>query len=71
MKIKLEEVRMKKGWSQRKLSLISGVSRSYISQIESGQYIPTADILCKLSKALECTINDLVDCEVEDKNGGN
>lgn len=63
MKIKVEELRRKKRWSQSKLSIISGVSRTYISEIESGKYNPTIDIVCKLAKALNCKLDDLVDCD--------
>jgi transcriptional regulator with XRE-family HTH domain len=63
MKIKLTEIRNQKKWSQSKLSLISGVSRTYISEIEAGKYNPTIDIICKLTKALGCSLDDLVDCD--------
>lgn len=63
MKIRLKELRNKKGWTQEKLADVSGVGRSYISEIEVGKYNPTADIICKLCKALDCTPNDLINCE--------
>lgn len=67
-KIRLKELRRQKRWSQSKLGRISGVSRSYISDIEAGRYKPTADIICKLCKALNCTPNDLIVCCEEDAN---
>jgi len=69
MKIRLEEVRRAKKWSQSKLAIMSGVGRSYISEIESGKYCPTADVICKLCFALKCTPNDLIDCEGGDGIG--
>jgi len=63
MKIRLKELRNEKGWTQEQLADASGVGRSYISEIESGIYNPTADIICKLCKALNCTPNDLIQCE--------
>lgn len=63
MKIHLKRLRLQNNFTQEQLSNISGVGRSYISEIETGKYIPTADILCKLCKALGCKLTDLVSCE--------
>lgn len=67
MKLRLKELRKRKRWSQSKLSKISGVARGYISEIESGKYTnPTADVICRLCKALGCTPSDLIICEEDD-----
>lgn len=65
MRLKLSEVRRARGWSQRKLGMISGLSRSHISEMEKGMYDPTIKTICRLCKALGCTPNDLIDCEDE------
>lgn len=57
---KVAEIRKTKNLSQNKLSKISGVSRTYLIEIEEDKYNITVDILCKLSKALNCTPNDLI-----------
>ncbi|GIW49165.1 MAG: hypothetical protein KatS3mg079_641 [Caloramator sp.] len=69
MKIRIKELRKKRNMTQRQLALISGVAKSYINELESGKYNnPSAEVLCKLAKALRCSINELVDCE-GDENG--
>lgn len=68
MRLRLAEVREKRDWTQGKLALVSGVARHHISELESGYYMPTLKTICKLCKALDCTPNDLIDCEnCEDK----
>jgi transcriptional regulator with XRE-family HTH domain len=61
--INLKELRETKEYSKSQLSELSGVSVSYISEIEAGKYHPTDDIICKLCKALNCMPNDLVKCD--------
>lgn len=63
MKLRLKEVRERKGWSQGKLAARSAIARHHISELESGYYMPKMDTICKLCKALECTPNDLIDCD--------
>lgn len=49
------------GISQRKLSAMSGVPQPIISDIENGKTkSPTVDTAIKLSKALGCTVEELV-----------
>jgi transcriptional regulator with XRE-family HTH domain len=69
VKINLQKLRREKKWSRNKLAILSGVSRSYISQIEKGEYSNVgAEILCKLCKALGCTIDELLECEVNEND---
>lgn len=66
MKILLAETRIKSGLSQIELSRKSGVARSYISEMESGKYNnPRVLVLYKLSKVLNCKIDDLLSGEEE------
>lgn len=58
--LNLHEIRTGKGYSLNELSKLSGVSRVYISQIESGRYKPTIQIICKLCRGLGVTPNDLI-----------
>jgi len=46
-----------KNWSQTELAERSGVSRSYLSQLENELKDPTASILDKLSSALQVPVN--------------
>lgn len=66
--LNLTKLRRKKKLSQLQLSKRAGVSRSYISGIEAGKYDPTTNIVCKLCKALGCTPNDLIKCEVDEND---
>lgn len=47
--------------SQRKLSELSGISRNYISEVESGVYNNVSVFyICNFCKALKITPNDLI-----------
>lgn len=59
--LKLSNIMEEKEISQRKLSILSGVSRPYISQILSGKHIPRLDIVCKICEGLQCSLNELVE----------
>lgn len=64
-KLRIKELRIKKGLSNNKLSQYSGVSRTYLRELEEGTHDnPTVLILLKLSRTLECSIDDLI----EEKN---
>lgn len=57
----LKELRMKNGLSLRQLSLCSGVSNAYLSQIETGaRSTPKPDILMKISEGLQIPYNQLM-----------
>lgn len=61
--IHLKEIRQKKGLSIKKLAKLSGVSSSYISEIENEIKMPTILIICKLAKGLKCSPYELFSCE--------
>lgn len=64
MRLKIKEQRLKRKWSMRKLSIISGVSIGYISELEHDIYEnPSVRVLCKIKTALGCLLDDLVDCD--------
>lgn len=48
-----------KGWSQDKLSEMSGLHRTYISGIERGVRNPTIEIAHKIAVALEIKVGRL------------
>ncbi len=54
-----KEIRIKKKLSQKQLSELNGVSKSYISELENNTYCPSILTVCKLADALEVDINDL------------
>jgi transcriptional regulator with XRE-family HTH domain len=69
MALRLKELRRKRKLSQRQLSKRAGVSRSYISELESGKYDPTR-VICRLKKALNCSFDELINCEVNEDDRG-
>lgn len=62
-KLNLYEIRRQRGMSQVELAKRSGVSHGYISELENNLKSPTINILCKLAKALNCTLDELVKCD--------
>ena len=62
-KILIYEIRWQRGISQMELSKLSGVSHGYISELENNLKPPTIDTICKLAKALDCKIEDLIKCD--------
>lgn len=60
----LKRIRKEKHLTQSELSRMSGVSRSYIVEIESNVYTNVSMlIICDFCKALRCTPNDLIPCK--------
>lgn len=54
------------GLSQHDLSMVSGLTTTYISQVENGVIkSPGADKLAIIARALDCTPNDLLGFTVE------
>lgn len=60
--LNLAAIRRSRHLSQATLAKKAGVSRSFISDLEQGNYIPSIRTICKLCKALNCTPNDLINC---------
>lgn len=58
---RLAELRNQKGWSQEKLSLESGVARSYLSGVERGMRNIALVNICKLADTLEVHVSSLMD----------
>ncbi len=48
------------GLSQKELAEKAHIGRSYISELESGKYQPTAPVIMGLAKALKCTADYLI-----------
>ena len=66
MRILLEEMRKKRGWSQAELAARSKVPQPMISEIEREIVKnPRIDTVTKLANALRCAVEDLVEEERE------
>jgi transcriptional regulator with XRE-family HTH domain len=53
------QIRRERGWSQEKLSLESGVARSYLGGVERGQRNIALINICKLAEALDVPVGEL------------
>lgn len=59
IELRIKEIRLKRKMTQEELSQISGISTSYISELESNLKIPTILTLCKLAEALQVEVTEL------------
>lgn len=50
--MKIKQLRMAKGWTQRQLAEASGISKSQLDRIEKNESMPTIDKLCDIAHAL-------------------
>ena len=55
----LEELRKSAGLTQQELSESAEVSRKSINAIENGIYVPSTVLSLKISKTLNCSVEDL------------
>lgn len=61
----IKRYRLLRGWSQSRLARESGVSQTYISELEAGKWTPNISVLRKLAAALGVPVSALLDEEVE------
>ena len=59
LKNNLEELRKSSGLTQQELSVSAEVSRKSINAIENGVYVPSTVLALKISKTLNCSVEDL------------
>lgn len=60
MGIKIKEMRIKRGLTQKQLAELLGVKQQNVSDWERGERSPSVKNLKKLSEILNCQIDDLV-----------
>lgn len=60
-KLNLKKIRKSKRMSQKDLSILLGVSQTYISALERGQYHMRISFLIKLSNLLEVPLCELIE----------
>ncbi|MFA5937800.1 MAG: helix-turn-helix transcriptional regulator [Sinimarinibacterium sp.] len=58
--VNVRRMRQSKGWSQEELCARSGVSQSYVSQVESGLRSVSIDVIDQLASALDVTPDQLL-----------
>ena len=52
-----------RGYTQQQLSEAAGISKPYLSQIETGKRTGTTEVLAGIAKALDLTIDDIVETD--------
>ena len=57
---KIRQFRVSKGLTQSDFASQLRISQNHLSQIEHEKRKPSLDLLVIISKALECSINDLI-----------
>lgn len=57
---KLQQVRVKKGYSQEEVAKQLGVTNTTLSQWENGHHVPKLDYLVGLAGLYETTLDELV-----------
>ena len=60
VKLRIVELRAKKGWSQSRLAKESGIGQGTLSRIETGTQEPRAQTLVKIADALDVEVYDLL-----------
>lgn len=65
----LREIRKEKGLTQESLARATSIKRTSIANYETGYREPNIGALRKLSKALDCTIDELIGDDPEEKQG--
>jgi len=60
IKIDFKEIRIKRGITQEECADLCGVSIRYLQRIESGEKIPSIEILAKIANTLEVATGSLI-----------
>ncbi|MEC5158633.1 helix-turn-helix domain-containing protein [Chryseobacterium sp. MP_3.2] len=63
--LKMKQFRQKKSYSLQDLANETGVSKSYLNEIENGKKYPKHDKIAQLAEALNCTYDDLVSTKLD------
>ena len=66
--LKIQKLRMKKGYKQNQLATIAGISPTYIRDIEAGRKNPTVQYLGYICEALDITLQQFFTEEASPEN---
>ena len=61
---RIVDLRTRKGWNQSELARVCGKDRQAIEKLENGKVNPTLYSLYEIAKALEVSLNTLIDLKV-------
>jgi len=65
---RVAHIRKIKGWSQEKLALESGISRSYLGDVECGKRNISLVNICRLANTMEIKLPVLMDFPINSKD---
>ena len=57
---RLREVRLKYGFTQEQLSIATGLTEGYISNMERGLKVPSLTTILRIAHAMKCKVTELV-----------
>lgn len=63
--LKMKQLRQKNNWSLQDLANISGLSKSYLNEIENGKKYPKHDKIAQLAVALNSSYDELVSTKLD------
>ncbi len=63
----LRELRKRRDFSLNDLAQLSGVSRSMLSQMETGQSVPSVLVLCKVARAFDVPVTAFLKAESDEQ----
>lgn len=63
--LKMKQFRQNKNYSLQDLANKTGVSKSYLNEIENGKKHPKHDKISQIAQALDCTYDDLVSTKLD------
>lgn len=63
--MRVAHLRKAKGWSQEKLALESGISRSYIGDVERGERNISLVNICRIASTMGINLSHLMDFPIE------
>jgi XRE family transcriptional regulator, regulator of sulfur utilization len=63
--VTVRKLRLSANVSQEALAALAGIDRAYMGRIERGQFMPSLDMVVRISQALAVPAGDLVDAAVE------
>ncbi|RID91526.1 XRE family transcriptional regulator [Gemmobacter lutimaris] len=59
MKLRIRELRKSNKLTGEQLADLVGISKGYVSELETGKKSPGADLLMRLADALHCEVHEL------------
>ena len=69
--LNIRKIREGKKMSQASLAALIGVTQAAVSQWELGKTMPTAQNIIDLARILDCTTDDILIADKEDKHNDN